>query len=40
VIKARPHSREGLRASMAFFLLEDEIDKLLEALGSLAERRR
>ena len=40
VIKALPHSREGLRASMAFFLLEDEIDKLVEALGSLAERRR
>ena len=40
VIKALPHKREGLRASMAFFLLEDEIDKLLEALGSLAERRR
>ena len=39
VIKALPHGREGLRASIAFFLVEEEIDLLLAALGSLAEQR-
>lgn len=40
VIKALPHSREGLRASMAFFLFESEIDQLLAALAALATQRR
>lgn len=40
VVKAMPHGREGLRASIAFFLREEEIDKLLEALGALAKQRR
>ena len=40
VIKPLPHGREGLRASIAFFLLEAEIDELLAALGSLAKQRR
>ena len=39
VIKPLPHGREGLRASIAFFLLEAEIDELLAALGSLAKQR-
>ena len=39
VIKPLPHGREGLRASIAFFLLESEIDKLLAVLGSLAKQR-
>ena len=37
IIKPLPHSREGLRTSMAFFLLEEEVDMLLEALGVLAK---
>ena len=39
VIKALPHGREGLRASITFFLVEEEIDQLLAALGSLADQR-
>ena len=39
VIKPLPHGREGLRASIAFFLLEAEIDELLAALGRLAKQR-
>ncbi|MCY4606247.1 MAG: aminotransferase class V-fold PLP-dependent enzyme, partial [Gemmatimonadetes bacterium] len=39
VIKPLPHGREGLRASITFFLLESEIDELLAALGSLAKQR-
>ena len=35
VIKALPHGPEGLRASMTFFLLEEEIDVLVEGLHSL-----
>ena len=40
IIKALPHGREGLRASIAFFLYEVEIDRLLGALRVLADRRR
>tara|TARA_Y100001934_G_scaffold164432_1_gene195837 strand:- start:1846 stop:3015 length:1170 start_codon:yes stop_codon:yes gene_type:complete len=40
IIKALPHGREGLRASIAFFLHEMEIDRLLDALCVLADRRR
>ena len=40
IIKAMPHGREGLRASMAFFLRESEIDQLLTALARLAKQRR
>ena len=39
VIKRLPHGREGLRASITFFLLESEIDELLAALNSLAKQR-
>ena len=39
IIKAMPHGREGLRASMAFFLYEDEIDQLLAAVAELAGQR-
>ena len=39
VIKPLPHGREGLRASITFFLLEAEIDELLAALNSLAKQR-
>ena len=39
VVKALPHGPEGLRASMTFFLLEDEIDVLMEGLKSLAKER-
>ena len=37
IVKPLPHSREGLRISVPFFLLEEEIDRLVEALGELAE---
>ena len=39
IIKPLPHSREGLRASMAFFLLESEIDALLEAVEVLSAQK-
>jgi selenocysteine lyase/cysteine desulfurase len=37
VIKPLPHSREGLRASITFFHLEEEIDLLLDSLRTLAK---
>lgn len=37
VVKALPHGREGLRASMAFFLLDDELDALLNGLRVLGK---
>lgn len=40
VIKALPHGPEGLRASMAFFLLEEEIGVLIEGLHTLAKEGR
>jgi len=40
VIKALPHGPEGLRASMTFFLLEEEIDVLIEGLHSLIREKR
>ena len=39
IIKPLPHSKEGLRASVSFFLLEEEIDMLLEALGVLGREK-
>ncbi|MFC1526556.1 aminotransferase class V-fold PLP-dependent enzyme [Candidatus Latescibacterota bacterium] len=36
IIKPQPHTREGLRASLPFFLREDEIELLLTALGRAA----
>ncbi len=36
IVKPLPHTREGLRISVPFFLEEDEIDWLLEALRELA----
>ncbi len=36
VVKAFNTTRHGLRASVPFFLLEEEIDLLLDALGTLA----
>lgn len=38
VIKPLPHSQEGLRASLPFYLLEAEVDLLLKALHTLAQR--
>lgn len=38
IIKPLPHSREGLRASLPFFIEEREVDLLLEALAQLAEQ--
>jgi cysteine desulfurase/selenocysteine lyase len=40
VIKAIPHVGPGLRASVPFFLLEDEIDLLVDKLKVLANKRR
>ena len=37
VIKAMPHVGTGLRSSVPFFLLEEEIDFLVEKLGVLAK---
>jgi selenocysteine lyase/cysteine desulfurase len=39
VIKAIIHLGPGLRASVPFFLLEDEIDLLLEKVAILAQER-
>jgi len=36
IVKPLPHSREGLRISLTFFTLEEEVDRLLAALRSLA----
>mgnify|MGYP002640106111 CR=1 FL=1 len=38
VIKPLPHSREGLRTSLPFYLLESEVDLLLAALLTLKAR--
>ena len=38
VIKPLPHSREGLRTSLPFYLLESEVDLLLDALRRLGTR--
>ena len=35
IIKPLPHTQEGLRASITFFTLEEEIDLLLEALREI-----
>ncbi len=40
VVKALPHGRQGLRASVAFFLLDDELDVLLSGLHALGKERR
>ena len=40
IIKPLFHGGEGLRASIAFFLLEEEIDELLERLNALAAERQ
>lgn len=39
IIKPLPHGREGLRTSVPFFLLEEEIDLLLGAVRELASER-
>ena len=39
IIKPLPHGREGLRASLPIFLLEEEIDLLVDALRTLASGR-
>ena len=36
IAKPLPHTREGLRISVPFFLLEEEIDQLIEAIRELA----
>ena len=35
IAKPLPHTREGLRISLPFFLLEEEIDRLVEAIRTL-----
>ena len=35
IVKPLPHTREGLRISVPFFTLEEEIDRLVDALGIL-----
>ena len=40
VIKPLPHSKQGLRTSLPFYLLESEIDLLLEAVGRLSTDAR
>ena len=35
IVKPLPHSRQGLRISLPFFLLEEEIDQLVTALRTL-----
>jgi len=40
IIKPLPHTHEGLRASLPFFLLEEEVDRLLEVLGELATEKK
>ncbi len=40
VVKALPHGREGLRASITFFQLEEEIDALLNGLRVLGKENR
>ena len=37
IVKPLPHTHEGLRISICFFTLEEEIDLLLEALRALSE---
>jgi selenocysteine lyase/cysteine desulfurase len=39
IIKPLLHNREGLRASITYFLLEEEIDLLLDALRTLIHER-
>ena len=40
IVKPLPHTREGLRISLPFFLLEEEIDQLIDALNTLVAERR
>jgi len=39
IVKPLPHTREGLRISLNFFLLEEETDQLIDAIGVLASER-
>ena len=39
IVKPLPHTREGLRISVPFFLLEEEVDRLVEALQTLSTNR-
>ena len=36
IVKPLPHTREGLRISVPFFLFEEEVDQLVEALQTLS----
>ena len=40
IVKPLPHTHEGLRISVGFFTLEDEVDLLIDALRTLAEERQ
>ena len=40
IVRPLTIAHNGVRASVPFFLLEEEIDLLAEAAGSLAESRR
>ena len=39
IVKPLPHTREGLRISIPFFTLEDEIDQLSKAIRTMAAER-
>lgn len=39
IVKPLPHTREGLRISVPFFLLEEEVDQLVGAIETLAAER-
>ena len=36
IAKPLPHTREGLRISLPFFILESELDQLIKALSELS----
>ena len=39
IVKPLPHTREGLRISVPFFLLEEEIDRLVSAVEELGAQK-
>ena len=39
IVKPLPHTRQGLRISLPFFLLEEEIDRLTDAIRTLKSTR-
>ena len=39
IVKPVPHGRPGIRTSLPFFLLEEEVELLVDALADMADRR-